>query len=822
MTHQTIDAGRSDDLGPGLGLVATDRVVLFPPERPLRLESGRTLAPVEVAYETYGDLAPERDNVVVVCHALTGDAHAAGHHGDPTRRGWWDSAIGPGRAVDTDRYFVVCANLLGGCRGTTGPSSTNPATGEAYGLDFPAFTVGDLVRVQRALLRRLGIDRVHTAIGGSLGGMQVLEWALQAPEEIGRGVVVCASSGLTAQNIALSTAAREAILRDPGFRGGRYAAEGVAPRAGLAAARMLGHVTYVSEEAMTTKFGRRVRSADGGPPEPAVDGHDWFRPRFEVEHYLHHQAEAFLERFDALSYLYLTRVMDAFAPFEGPDAADRLERVRAGGAGSSSRASRATGGSGRSTATRSPRTSPGRASRSCDATSRRRGATTRSSCRSPSTSTSSARSSTTGPTARGPRPGGRSLADASAGASAAVGWGHGRHRPAAHRGPRVRVAGGGRGADRRRRAVPPGHRGRGRRRPAREPLGAGRPPRGARARRGVGRRRPRPLSPTRVPGRRTGRGRDPVLLRTRLLRLVTRVDADRRRAWRATTVGRALLGGVERIVRRGPVRIAGGIGVGLLVPTARLPLDHAQAGLLVRGAVEPPVAEALRRHLPVGGVLWDVGANLGYFALLGARIAGPDGQVVAIDPLPANVEATADAATLNGLDGVHVVPVAAWRDHGDLELVIPGDGAWAHLADTVQGRTPGDRIRVRALPLDDLLRPDPGSGSGESGPGRDAAVPPDPRAGTPGSPSASPTPPVGVRPPDVVKIDVEGAEVAVLDGLERTIADHRPVVVVETHGTSDAVAAWAAAHDLRTENLEAAAPVGGPDAQLLALVPRER
>lgn len=363
MTHGTITSGATDgtfaELGPGLRRTTPRTVVLFTEDDPLVLDNGTRLAPVEVAFETYGTLDATASNAVVLCHALTGDAHAAGHHGDPARRGWWDALVGPGRAVDTDRWFVVCANLLGGCRGTTGPSSTDPATGEAYGLDFPAFTVADLVRVQRALVRHLGVRRVAAAVGGSLGGMQVLEWALQAPDEVERAVIVCASARLTAQNIALSTAAREGILRDPDFLGGRYVGTGRVPRAGLAAARMLGHVTYVSEEALEAKFGRRRRGiaeADGAPadapratrdaapaadgsarpagdsrPTPPRDGHDWFAPSFEVEHYLDHQAATFLERFDALSYLYLTKVMDDFAPFEAPDAAARLERVRAAG-----------------------------------------------------------------------------------------------------------------------------------------------------------------------------------------------------------------------------------------------------------------------------------------------------------------------------------------------------------------------------------------------------------------------------------------------------------------------------------------------------------
>ena len=252
-----------------------------------------------MAYETYGTLDAEGTNAVVLCHALTGDAHAAGHHGDPARRGWWDTLVGPGKAVDTERHFVVCANLLGGCRGTTGPSSLDPATGEPYGLRFPLFTVRDLVTVQRALLAHLGVRRVRAAVGGSLGGMQALQWGLDHPGELERAVLVCASARLSAQNLAFSAVARNAILRDPGFRAG-------AP-VGLAVARMMAHITYLSEQGMDLKFDRARRGDGAGPMT--------LRPDFEVEHYLDHQAEIFLARFDALSYLYLSRVMDYFEPF---------------------------------------------------------------------------------------------------------------------------------------------------------------------------------------------------------------------------------------------------------------------------------------------------------------------------------------------------------------------------------------------------------------------------------------------------------------------------------------------------------------------------
>jgi len=254
------------------------------------LESGARLAPVEVAYATYGMLDAAGSNAVFVLHALTGDAQAAQ---------WWDTLVGPGKPVDTDRFFVICPNLLGGCQGTTGPSSPNPATGEPYGLDFPLFTVRDLVTVHRALLDHLGVRRLHTAIGGSLGGMQALQWALDHPTQLERAVLVCASARLSAQNIAFSKTARAAIRQ-----------EGAS---GMAFARMLAHITYLSERGMELKFGR-ARRAEG----PMTMDSD-----FEVEHYLDHQAELFLARFDPLTYLYLSRVMDYFEPFaDGPSRPD--------------------------------------------------------------------------------------------------------------------------------------------------------------------------------------------------------------------------------------------------------------------------------------------------------------------------------------------------------------------------------------------------------------------------------------------------------------------------------------------------------------------
>ncbi len=303
-----------------VGLTRTQRVVLFDEDDPLLLDSGARLAPVEVAYETYGTLDAARANAVFVCHALTGDAHAAGHHGDPEKVGWWDTLIGPGKPLDTDRYHVICANLLGGCQGTTGPSSTDPATGRPYGLRFPVFSVADLVTVHRALLAHLGIERLAAAIGGSLGGMQVLQWAIDHPDDLDAAVLVCASAQLSAENIAFSAVARASIMRDEHFAGGDYYDTGNRPEVGLAVARMLAHITYVSEASLEHKFGRRHSS---GHP-----GHH-FEVDFEVESYLHHQGRSFLDRFDANSYLYLSRVMDHYEPFADARAArERLRRTR--------------------------------------------------------------------------------------------------------------------------------------------------------------------------------------------------------------------------------------------------------------------------------------------------------------------------------------------------------------------------------------------------------------------------------------------------------------------------------------------------------------
>jgi len=291
---------------------------------PVPLDCGQQMHPVRIAYETYGKLSPRRDNVILVCHALSGDAHAAGiaktSSGESTRDGfaatdrdgaagnglgWWDGMIGPGKAFDTDRFFVVATNLLGGCRGTTGPSSVNPATGEPYGTDFPVITVADMVRTERAFLRELGIERLAAIAGGSLGGMQAMEWAILYPDEVDAVVAIASTHALQPQGVAWNSIARDAIMRDPAWQGGHYYGTGQAPDAGLGLARMVGHVTYLSASALNDKFARRLQVARG-------IRYTFTEPEFEVESYLRHQADSFVKRFDANTYLYLSRALTYF------------------------------------------------------------------------------------------------------------------------------------------------------------------------------------------------------------------------------------------------------------------------------------------------------------------------------------------------------------------------------------------------------------------------------------------------------------------------------------------------------------------------------
>ena len=298
-----------------LGYVESQRVVLADHVDPLHLRGGGRLDHAEVVYETYGVLSAARDNAVFICHALTGDAHAAGLHLGSKKRGWWDNLIGPGKPVDTDRFFVISANLLGGCSGTTGPLSTDPGTGAPYCLDFPMLHMSDLVELHRRLIAHLGVEKLYAAVGGSLGGMQVLQWAIDAPAAIERAIVVAASARLSPENIAFSAVGREAIMSDPDFCNGRYVEQGVFPWRGQKVARMMAHINYVSAPSLEAKFGRRKTS----------HGDDWtLAADFEVEHYLQHQGKVFLDRFDALSYLYLTRLLDYFDPFADAGTAEAL------------------------------------------------------------------------------------------------------------------------------------------------------------------------------------------------------------------------------------------------------------------------------------------------------------------------------------------------------------------------------------------------------------------------------------------------------------------------------------------------------------------
>jgi homoserine O-acetyltransferase len=273
------------------------------PDRPFRLDSGRTLDQVEIAYETWGKLSPTKDNVVVVCHALTMDQFAASVNPVTSRAAWWPNVIGPGKAIDTDRFFVICSNVLGGCMGSTGPSSRRP-DGSYWGTDFPIITIADMVRAQIALLDQMGIKDIFLAIGGSIGGMQVLEWAIQAPNRVFAAIPIAVAARQSAQNIGFYEVGRQAIMADPNWKGGAYLAEGTRPDRGLAVARMAAHITYVSETSLKRKFDRRLQDR-----ESKTFGFD---ADFQIESYLRHQGQMFVDRFDANSYLYITRAMDYF------------------------------------------------------------------------------------------------------------------------------------------------------------------------------------------------------------------------------------------------------------------------------------------------------------------------------------------------------------------------------------------------------------------------------------------------------------------------------------------------------------------------------
>jgi homoserine O-acetyltransferase len=283
---------------------AEGQVLRFGMDAPLQLDSGGSIAPLEIAYRTWGTLNAERSNAVLVCHALTGDQHVASPNPVTGRPGWWTTMVGPGKPIDTDRFFVVCANVVGGCMGTTGPSSIDPSTGEAYGLSLPVVTIGDMVRAQAMLLDRLGIETLFCVAGGSMGGMQVLQWAAAYSQRVFSALPIATAAKHSAQNIAFHEVGRQAVMADPDWCDGRYAAFGKRPRKGLAVARMASHITYLSEAALQRKFGRNLQDRE----RPTFG----FDADFQIESYLRYQGLSFVERFDANSYLYVTRAMDYF------------------------------------------------------------------------------------------------------------------------------------------------------------------------------------------------------------------------------------------------------------------------------------------------------------------------------------------------------------------------------------------------------------------------------------------------------------------------------------------------------------------------------
>ena len=278
-----------------------DRHITLP--GPLALDGGGALAPVDFAYETYGTLNADASNAILLCHALTGDQYVASDHPVTGKPGWWTRMVGPGKPIDTDRYFVVCPNVIGSCMGSSGPASL-AEDGQPYGMRFPVITIRDMVRAQALLLDHLGIDRLYAVVGGSMGGMQVISWAATYPTRVASAVIIASTARHSAQNIAFHEVGRQAIMADPNWRGGEYYADGKGPDAGLAVARMAAHITYLSEQGLTEKFGRRLQNRDA-----KTFGFD---ADFQVESYLRHQGLSFTDRFDANSYLYITRAMDYF------------------------------------------------------------------------------------------------------------------------------------------------------------------------------------------------------------------------------------------------------------------------------------------------------------------------------------------------------------------------------------------------------------------------------------------------------------------------------------------------------------------------------
>ncbi len=292
-----------------VGIVKTKYLEIDLPQDGFVLESGASLPNITVAYETYGTLNDAADNVIFICHALTGDAHVAGYHSDdPATKGWWEEMVGPNKGIDTNYYHVICANILGGCRGTTGPSSINPETGKPYGSSFPHFTVGDIVKLHYMLLKQLGIDNVAAIVGASFGGMQALEFAINYPDMIKHCICIASAASLSAQALSFDIVGRTAITSDRNWNGGDYYESGTVPASGLSLARKIGHITYLSHDMMSNKFGRLKRDSSKTPE----DFKDIFSSDFQVESYLEHQGKKFVSRFDANSYLYITEAMDEF------------------------------------------------------------------------------------------------------------------------------------------------------------------------------------------------------------------------------------------------------------------------------------------------------------------------------------------------------------------------------------------------------------------------------------------------------------------------------------------------------------------------------
>ena len=294
----------NDRHGLSVGMVEKKFHITAEPPLEMLLECDARLGPITIAYETYGTLNPDKSNAVLILHALSGDSHVAGYYSEKDKKpGWWDSMVGPGKGIDTDKYFVICSNIIGSCMGSTGPNTLNPKTAKPYGLEFPVVTIGDMVRAQKSLLDALGIEKLLSVVGGSVGGMQVLEWCVRYPEMVASAIPLATTTKHSALAIAFNEIARQAIMTDPNWNGGDYYS-GSRPETGLAVARMIGHVTYLSDQSMRLKFGRRLQ-----------DKNDFsfnFDPEFQVESYLRHQGRRFVERFDANAFLYITKAADYF------------------------------------------------------------------------------------------------------------------------------------------------------------------------------------------------------------------------------------------------------------------------------------------------------------------------------------------------------------------------------------------------------------------------------------------------------------------------------------------------------------------------------